>query len=160
MNARSPAPLTSLFSDAAFTPIIRSRLAPPRINGAVVQRDGILPALARGAPLTLIVGPPGSGKTLLCAAWRKQLVATGHAVAWFNLGPEDDESQFEVIVRLPEGTSVSATGTVVESIATRVREIPGVELTLLTLGGDEQFFTFAWGPGVTAMGTGAGSCLC
>lgn len=100
MNARGEhsaalvVPLTSQLSDAAFTPIIRSRLAPPRISGAVVQREGILPTLARGAPLTLIVGPAGSGKTLLCASWRKQLVATGHAVAWFNLGPEDDESQF------------------------------------------------------------------
>lgn len=87
-------PLTAPPADAAFTPLIRSRLAPPRISGAVVQREGILPALARGTPLTLIVGPAGSGKTLLCAAWRKRLVATGHAVAWFNLGPEDDESQF------------------------------------------------------------------
>lgn len=94
MTARSPAPLASLTSDAAFTPIIRSRLAPPRISGAVVKREGIMPALARTAPLTLIVGPAGSGKTVLCAAWRKQLAAAGHPVAWFNLGPEDDESQF------------------------------------------------------------------
>lgn len=94
MNARSPAPLASPSSDAAFTPIIRSRLAPPRISGAVVQRERMLPALARGAPLTLIVGPAGSGKTMLCASWRKQRAATGHQVAWFNLGPEDDESQF------------------------------------------------------------------
>lgn len=55
-----------------------------------------------------------------------------------NFLPNDDESQFEVSVRAPEGSSVSATTTIVESIATRIRQLPGVEATVMTLGDDQQ----------------------
>ncbi len=55
-----------------------------------------------------------------------------------NFLPSDDESQFEVIVRAPEGSSLESTRVIMESIATRVREIPGVGATLLTIGDDQQ----------------------
>ncbi len=56
-----------------------------------------------------------------------------------NFLPQDDESQFEVTVRAPEGSSLAATQTIVERIARDIRrEIPGVTDTLTTIGGGEQ----------------------
>jgi hydrophobic/amphiphilic exporter-1 (mainly G- bacteria), HAE1 family len=55
-----------------------------------------------------------------------------------NFLPRDDESQFEVIVRAPEGSSLETTRTILESVGKRVRELPGVEQTLLTIGADPQ----------------------
>jgi HAE1 family hydrophobic/amphiphilic exporter-1 len=55
-----------------------------------------------------------------------------------NFLPADDESQFEVQVRAPEGSSLQSTETIAESIATRVQKIPGVDRTLITIGDDPQ----------------------
>lgn len=55
-----------------------------------------------------------------------------------NFIPEDDESQFEVSVRAPEGSSLETTRVIMESIASRVREYPEVEASLLTIGDDPQ----------------------
>jgi hydrophobic/amphiphilic exporter-1 (mainly G- bacteria), HAE1 family len=52
-----------------------------------------------------------------------------------NFLPTDDQSQFNVLVRTPEGTSLAATTAMVERIAHDIRELPGVEHTLLTDGG-------------------------
>ena len=52
--------------------------------------------------------------------------------------PQDDESQFEVQVRAPEGASLATTEKIGSSIATRIRQIPGVDRTLLTIGDDQQ----------------------
>jgi hydrophobic/amphiphilic exporter-1 (mainly G- bacteria), HAE1 family len=59
-------------------------------------------------------------------------------VANKNFLPFDDESQFEVLVRAPEGSSLETTVTILESIGTRVRQVPGVETTVLTIGDDVQ----------------------
>jgi HAE1 family hydrophobic/amphiphilic exporter-1 len=55
-----------------------------------------------------------------------------------NFLPQDDESQFEVQVRAPEGASLESTDTISTSIAARIRQVPGVERTLLTIGDDQQ----------------------
>jgi HAE1 family hydrophobic/amphiphilic exporter-1 len=55
-----------------------------------------------------------------------------------NFIPSDDESQFEVTVRAPEGSSLESTRVILESIGARVRELPEVEATLLTIGDDPQ----------------------
>lgn len=77
------------------TAIIRTRLAPPRIGAAPVSRDKLLQRLNahRNSKLTLVLGPAGSGKTMLLAQWRKQLSEQGAKVAWYNLGTDDDVTQ-------------------------------------------------------------------
>ena len=51
-----------------------------------------------------------------------------------NFLPDDDSSQYNVIVRTPEGTSLAATANLSERIAQEVRELPGVKHTLMTAG--------------------------
>jgi HAE1 family hydrophobic/amphiphilic exporter-1 len=52
-----------------------------------------------------------------------------------NFLPADDQSQYNVLVRTPEGTSLAATNSVVEQVAQAIRRLPGVEHTLTTAGG-------------------------
>src|SRR5581483_8936020 len=55
-----------------------------------------------------------------------------------NFLPEDDESQFQVTVRAPEGTSLEATEALGSRIANDVQQLPGVKYTLLTIGNNDQ----------------------
>jgi hydrophobic/amphiphilic exporter-1 (mainly G- bacteria), HAE1 family len=55
-----------------------------------------------------------------------------------NFLPNDDSSQFEVTLRTSEGSSLAATSTIIERIATDLRAIPGVTDTLTTIGGGGQ----------------------
>jgi hydrophobic/amphiphilic exporter-1 (mainly G- bacteria), HAE1 family len=55
-----------------------------------------------------------------------------------NFLPVDDQSQFEVSVRAPEGYSLPATSQLLERIAADIRKMPGVSDTLVTIGGGQQ----------------------
>jgi HAE1 family hydrophobic/amphiphilic exporter-1 len=55
-----------------------------------------------------------------------------------NFLPVDDQSQFEINMRAPEGSTLASTSTLVERIARDVRTLPGVTDTLVTIGGDRQ----------------------
>src|SRR5437899_9398217 len=51
-----------------------------------------------------------------------------------NFLPVDDQSQFEINLRTPEGATLSSTSAVSERIAADVRKLPGVTDTLVTVG--------------------------
>ena len=55
-----------------------------------------------------------------------------------NFLPVDDQAQFEVNVRAPEGATLAATSNVVERIASDIKRLPGVTDTLVTIGGGQQ----------------------
>jgi len=55
-----------------------------------------------------------------------------------NFIPQDDESQFEVVVRAPEGASLEATERISDSIAAQVRKMPEVRTVVMTIGDDTQ----------------------
>lgn len=55
-----------------------------------------------------------------------------------NFLPNDDEAQFQVVVRAPEGANLDTTKTILESIAAQVRKIEGVVTTVVTIGDDPQ----------------------
>jgi hydrophobic/amphiphilic exporter-1 (mainly G- bacteria), HAE1 family len=55
-----------------------------------------------------------------------------------NFLPVDDQAQFEISVRAPEGATLPATSATVEKIAVELRKMPGVEATLTTIGGGQQ----------------------
>jgi HAE1 family hydrophobic/amphiphilic exporter-1 len=54
-----------------------------------------------------------------------------------NFLPVDDQSQFEVSVRTPEGSSLGAAGQQLEQIAREIRKMDGVTDTLVTIGGGQ-----------------------
>ena len=54
-----------------------------------------------------------------------------------NFMPQDDQSEFEINLRAPEGTSLEATEILTNRVANAVREgVPEVDYTLITIGGD------------------------
>ena len=53
-----------------------------------------------------------------------------------NFMPQDDQSEFEVNVRAPEGTSLEATEMIANRVGSAVRTLPEVDYTLVTVGGD------------------------
>lgn len=55
-----------------------------------------------------------------------------------NFLPEDDQSQFEINLRTPEGSTLSATSALAERMAADVRQLPGVTDTLVTIGSGQQ----------------------
>ena len=55
-----------------------------------------------------------------------------------NFLPVDDQSQFEVSIRAPEGSSLTSTSQTMERIATELRKLEGVTDTLVTVGGGQQ----------------------
>src|SRR5207248_993754 len=55
-----------------------------------------------------------------------------------NFLPLDDQSQFELNVRAPEGYTLSATSALAERMAADVRKLPGVTDTLVTIGSGQQ----------------------
>jgi HAE1 family hydrophobic/amphiphilic exporter-1 len=55
-----------------------------------------------------------------------------------NFLPVDDQSQFEVNVRTPEGSTLTATSAIAGRIAADLRQLPGVTDTLTTIGGGQQ----------------------
>ncbi len=55
-----------------------------------------------------------------------------------NFLPVDDQAQFEITVRAPEGSSLAATSTLAERIAVDLRKLDGVTDTLTTIGGGQQ----------------------
>jgi HAE1 family hydrophobic/amphiphilic exporter-1 len=57
-------------------------------------------------------------------------------VVGYNFLPDEDESAYQVNLRMPQGTSLAATQSVMERIARDLREqIPGIESTLVNAGG-------------------------
>jgi HAE1 family hydrophobic/amphiphilic exporter-1 len=56
-----------------------------------------------------------------------------------NFMPQDDQSEFEINVRAPEGTSLESTEVITNRIANATRQrLPEVAYTLVTVGGDAQ----------------------
>lgn len=79
------------------SPMIRTKLLPPRLTRVPVRRGPLMRLLEAGATraLTCIKAPAGFGKTTLLTLWRDELLAKRQAVAWLMLDQDDnDEGRF------------------------------------------------------------------
>ncbi len=55
-----------------------------------------------------------------------------------NFLPDEDESQYAVSIRAPEGTSLDGTRIIATRMAADVEKMPGVKYTVVTIGDDPQ----------------------
>ncbi len=53
-----------------------------------------------------------------------------------NFTPQDDQSEFDVSLRAPEGASLEATEVLANRVATAIRELPEVVYTMVSVAGD------------------------
>jgi LuxR family transcriptional regulator, maltose regulon positive regulatory protein len=87
LDHREPAAATRLRPPAAST-----RLRPPASSATELSRERLLRWFdAPVAPVTLVCGHAGAGKTSLLAAWATAASADGRLVAWYALDRFDDD---------------------------------------------------------------------
>jgi LuxR family transcriptional regulator, maltose regulon positive regulatory protein len=71
-------------------PLAQAKLTAPRTRAGLVERHRVVEALDAGddAPLTLVAGPPGYGKTTAVREW---CASQDGALAWVTLDPGDND---------------------------------------------------------------------
>lgn len=130
----------SLLVSFTLTPMMSSRW----LHHADAEADegtrhkGFYPRIER-VYLRLLEWSLGHRKAVLAVL---ALVVAASAPLFFavdkNFLPEDDESQFSVSLRAPEGTGLDTTWRIGESISQQIRALPGVRDTLVLVGSDPQ----------------------
>jgi LuxR family transcriptional regulator, maltose regulon positive regulatory protein len=69
-----------------------ARLRPPAVSLSELRRERLLHRLDREpAPVTLVCGHAGAGKTSLLTTWATAAMQAGRAVAWYGLDRFDDD---------------------------------------------------------------------
>jgi HAE1 family hydrophobic/amphiphilic exporter-1 len=130
--------MVSLFVSFTLTPMMSAYWLKPPPKGA--HRDSKHNRLF--APLDR-----GYTRLLEWAMAHRGLVAIGTVllllssvplfmITKVNFTPEDDQSQFDITLRAPEGTSLAAMEVLANRLGAAVRRIPEVDFTLTTVAGD------------------------
>ena len=98
MRALSSITVSATDETVADDPLLRSRFEIPDRPPFVVTRPRLVDRLrSSDAPVTVVVGPPGSGKTQLVASWITETRPSG-AVAWITLEPDDHACPFWTMI--------------------------------------------------------------
>lgn len=99
---------------------IAGKLAPPPQHVATAPRTALLGRLDRASrlPLTVVLSPPGYGKTTLLSQWYHRLLEGGEtAVAWLSVDEEDGElSRFLTGLALAVGRAGIELGPLLQTV--------------------------------------------
>jgi HAE1 family hydrophobic/amphiphilic exporter-1 len=130
--------LVSLFVSFTLTPMMSGHWlkAPPPGSHAASKHSRLFDPLDRG--YTWLLHWAMAHRGLVAVATVLVLLSSVplFRVTAVNFTPEDDQSQFDVTMRAPEGTSLAAMNVIANRLGAAVRQIPEVEFTLLTVAGD------------------------
>ena len=130
----------SLFIAFTLTPMLSSRFLRSHTSKGPIGRfiEGMLDKVE------------GAYRVVLASALKHRFITISAAVLAFvaSIGiativptefmGTEDRGQFSVKLELPTGSSLGLTETTAEAIATRVRAVPGVKETLVTIGANAQ----------------------
>ncbi len=136
--------LISLLVSFTLTPMLASRLL--RLPPAEGRRKSILERFTDAFYQPIERAYMAMLRFSLRHRWLVVLAALGTLVSIVPLIkavpkaflPKNDEAQFQIDVRTPEGTSLAATQIAVERIAREVRQWPEVRTTVLSIGDNQQ----------------------
>jgi HAE1 family hydrophobic/amphiphilic exporter-1 len=127
----------SLLVSFTLTPMLCSRFvkAPRRRNSGHVSKESGFFKWLDSHYTTMLTWAMDHRKTIILGSGLTVLsVVPLFMFVGKNFLPADDQSQFNVLIRSPEGTSLAATTQIAESVAQQIRALPGVESTLMTDG--------------------------
>jgi HAE1 family hydrophobic/amphiphilic exporter-1 len=132
--------VVSLLVSFTLTPMLCSRFVRPTANPAGRKsKDTRLFRFLDTTYTKALVWAMGHRKTIVVGCILVIIsIAPLSLMIGKNMIPRDDQSQFNISVRLPEGSSLAATTKYAESIARTVRPMPGVIHTLTTVGGSSS----------------------
>jgi len=129
--------VVSMLVSFTLTPMLCSRFVhPPSGENARKSKDAKFFRILDATYTRGLVWAMGHRKTvvLACVAVIFSTVPL-FMIIGKNMFVRDDQSQFNISIRLPEGSSLAETTRYSEGIARRVRELEGVTHTLNTIGG-------------------------
>jgi HAE1 family hydrophobic/amphiphilic exporter-1 len=129
----------SLLVSFTLTPMLSSRFIKPPAKEEKHEKgskDSRMFRFISGSYLRLLTWSMAHRKAVLviCGCTMLSLVPLFMLVGK-DFTPSDDQSQFNVLVRAPEGTSLASTTQETEAISQAIRKLPGVQTTLMTAGG-------------------------
>jgi multidrug efflux pump subunit AcrB len=139
----SVAILVSLFVSFTLTPMLASRWLKAPVHGArktVLERlvDGFYGPIERVYLRMLAFCLQKRWVVVLASVLSLAALPRLASVAKKGFLPVDDQAQFEVNVRAPEGMGLQATQVHAERVARAIRGMPGVVGTLVTVGDGDQ----------------------
>ena len=131
--------LVSLLVSFTLTPMLSARWIKAKKDDEGEGVEGQRASSARSTPAT--AGRcRGRSPTAAVVAGVAVLILLSSVplfmVANKNFLPNDDQSEFEVGLRAPEGTSIDSTELIANRIATGIRALPEVDYTLVTMADD------------------------
>lgn len=128
----------SLIVSFTLTPMLCSRFLKPRqaTSHVAASKDARLFRTLNAFYLRMLVWAMAHRKAVvvMCGCTVLSLIPLFMLVGKDFL-PTDDQSQFNVLIRTPEGTSLASTSQELEAVAQRIRTMPEVHDTLMTAGG-------------------------
>ena len=130
----------------SLTPMMAARMLPPPPPEGQERRKSFLERMS-----DRLYHPIARGYTAMLAFCLRHRWVVGIAIIGSCMSvpvvakkvggaflPTNDEAQFEIYIQAPEGTTLEATSLIADRIARRIRTIPEVDSTLVTIAGGDQ----------------------
>src|SRR5678815_13080 len=130
--------LVSLFVSFTLTPMMSAHWLkpPPKDHSGDSKHNRMFEPLDRGYTRMLEWAMAHRGLVSIGAVLVLLSSVPLFRLTAVNFTPEDDQSQFDISLRAPEGTSLAAMEVVANRLGASVRQIPEVDFTLTTVAGD------------------------
>jgi HAE1 family hydrophobic/amphiphilic exporter-1 len=131
----------SLFVSFALTPMLSARLLrahrPGEGRGLARIVDVFYRPIERG--YMALLGWCMKHRWVVVLACFASLGSCGPLMKRIPTGfvPQDDQAQYEVSLRVPEGTSARETALIADRVSQQVRQLPGVRHTVVTVAGGD-----------------------